>query len=292
MTQRQPQVTRDQTPQSVFVSNNGVKLHVADWGGTGTPLILVHGTRRTSRSWDAVARRLKDSFRILALDVRGHGDSDAPVDGYKRWEAVEDVAAIARDLKLGPHFIMGHSIGGATSALYAARYADRVLGALLIEPVPDAPKHYVRVGIFNEDWTVRREGERRNGWASMDDLRKRLSENPQTRAWTPEVLEDVLKGEAIALPDGRVEMKWHRNAYNLDEMRNDHFALIDDAPTMTMPVMVMASVNNNLLHTHLEPLVRALPRAELVALPGVGHNIYMEAPDVVADHARRFFARD
>jgi len=184
---------------------------------------------------------------------------------------------------------MGHSIGGGTAALYAAKYPDRVLGALLIEPVPEAPRHYIRVGIFNEDWTVRREGERRNGWASLDDLRKRLSENNMTKSWTPEVLEDVLQGETQVRPDGRIEMKWHPNAYNLDDMRNDVFDLRDEAPRMTMAVMVMAAATNNLLKSHLEPLAQALPRGVLVALPDVGHNIYMEAPDTVADHARRFF---
>jgi pimeloyl-ACP methyl ester carboxylesterase len=274
---------------SRFVTVDRVRFHALDWGGDGPPLVLVHGGRRTGRSWNAVARRLHDSFRVIALDTRGHGETDAPPTGYGTWQRTYDTAAVLEALEIEPHFVMAHSLGGGSSALYAAMYPDRVRGMILIEPVPEGPQHWVRVGVLDEQMNPIEERGRRNAWPSLDDLRRRLSTNEMTKVWTPEVLEDVLREETIVHPDGRAEARWSLNFYNMEEIRQDAFSLLDEAPKMTMPVMVMAAANNRLLESHLAPLAKALPHGELVVLEGVGHAIYMEAPDVVASYARRFF---
>src|SRR5262245_27530260 len=64
--------TSDTQRTSHFVEVNGVTLHALDWGGDGPPVIMVHGTGRTGRSWNAIARRLRDTYRVIALDLRGH----------------------------------------------------------------------------------------------------------------------------------------------------------------------------------------------------------------------------
>ena len=63
-------------PTSHCVNVEGIHLRYVDWGGDGPTMLLFHGDMRTSRSWDAVSRRLKDDYRVIALDARGHGDSD------------------------------------------------------------------------------------------------------------------------------------------------------------------------------------------------------------------------
>ena len=149
--------------------------------------------------------------------------------------------------------------------------------------------HWVRVGVLDEDMNVREERSRRNSWSSLDDLRGRFENNAMTRVWTSEVLDDVLREETIVHPDGHVEAMWSLKFYNIDEMRADKFSLIQEAPHMTMPTMVMAAAENALLESHLKPLAEALPHGEMVVLNGVGHTIYMEVPELVADYARRFF---
>ncbi len=282
-------MTPDEQRTSRYVTVDGARLHALDWGGDGPPLVLVHGGRRTSRSWNAVARRLHDDFRVIALDTRGHGASDAPDSGYGTRQRARDMVGVIEGLGLGPHYVMAHSIGGASSGLYAADYADQVLGMIFIEPVPEGPMHWVRVGVLDEDMNVREERSRRNSWSSLDDLRDRLENNAMTRVWTSEVLDDVLREETIVHSDGHVEAMWSLKFYNIDEMRADKFSLIQEAPHMTMPTMVMAAAENALLESHLKPLAEALPRGEMVVLNGVGHAIYMEVPELVADYARRFF---
>ncbi len=275
---------------SCFVETaDGTSLHVLDWGGDGPPALLVHGARRTGRSWNAVARRLRPEFRVLALDGRAHGQSADPRDGYRAVDRAEDIAAVATGLDLPPHFVIGHSLGGGSAGLYAARHAHDVRGVVLVEPTPNGPDHWQRVGMFDEAWNPRREAQGRNGWGSIEELRDRLLANRMTATWTSEVLEDVLREETLVNADGSVAVRWSPSFYNLEELRTDVFSLIEEAPRMTMPVLVLVAGSNNLLDSHMRPFVERLPDGTLEAIAGVGHAIYMEDPDLVADYARRFF---
>ena len=288
-------MTTDHAPDSegrmsrFVVAGDGTRLHALDWGGEGPPVLLIHGARRTGRSWNAVARRLRGDFRVIALDSRAHGDSGDPAMGYRAVERAGDIAAVASALDLPPHFVIGHSLGGGSGALYAARNPDAVRAAVLVEPTPTGPDHWQRVGMFDDNWKLARETQGRNGWSSIDELRGRLEKNRMTSTWTPEVLEDVLREETILHEDGSVSIKWSPSFYNFDELRTDVFSLIDEADSMTMPVLVMVAASNNLLESHLKPFAERLPQGEFAAIEDVGHSIYMEDPDLVAERTRAFF---
>ena len=275
---------------SRFVNAGDVDIHALDWGGDGIPLVLVHGSLRTGRSWNAVARRLHDGFRVIALDTRGHGDSGASTTGNDSRGRMKDLAHFTSELNLEPHFIMAHSLGCAPAALYASQHPEMVKGMVLIEPVVDVHTFWLRGETSKSAWMEKASEGRANGWTSMDDLRSRLANNRMTKAWAPEVVEDVLREETRLLPDGRVEIKWHRSAFNLDEMWEDRTSILDEAPRIVMPTMILVRDGTPQLESSLEPLARALPRGEIRVLPDLGHAMYMEDPGLIADIARQFFA--
>ena len=76
--------------RSIYIDRNGVNLHALDWGGSGPPIFLIHGSRRTAQSWNAVSRRIRSEFRVVALDMLGHGKSDAPKTGYMTKDKASD----------------------------------------------------------------------------------------------------------------------------------------------------------------------------------------------------------
>ena len=107
-------------PTSSFYISQRLRLHFVDWGGEGKPpLLLVHGGRDHARNWDWVARALRDEYRVIAPDLRGHGDSDWSVGGqYTLPEYVLDIAQLIDVLDLAPLRIMSHSMGAAVSLFY------------------------------------------------------------------------------------------------------------------------------------------------------------------------------
>ena len=275
-------------PTSRYIPSGDIELHVLDWGGDGPPLIIVHGGRRTANSWNAVARRLHHRFRVISVDIRGHGNSGATDSGNDSIGRMKDLLAITEYLNINEHYLMVHSLGTLPGARYAAQYSERVKGFFMIEPIPEGFKHWVRVGTFDEDGTPTGQN-RKNGWASLAELEERLRRNKQTRNWTDEVLQDVLLYETELLEDGTVKVKWDPSVYNIEEMKVDHFALIEEAESITCPTLLMVIDKNPLIESHFNDIALKLPNSSYVIANGLGHAIYMEAPELIADYAEEFF---
>lgn len=124
-------------PRSIFVDLGGRKNHVVEWGVPGAPvLLLVHGMRDHARSWDWLGHRFEGSYHILAVDMRGHGDSDRSVEGaYALFDYVADLAGIVDALKLDRFHLVGHSLGGHVSLRYAATFPEKLESLCVIEGI-------------------------------------------------------------------------------------------------------------------------------------------------------------
>jgi pimeloyl-ACP methyl ester carboxylesterase len=119
---------RDET-----VELGGLEFHYRDWGDRDAPaLVLLHGYTSHARSWDTVAARLADRYRVLALDQRGHGASAWAAD-YHELRLVADLASFVDALGVARFSAIGFSIGGYVACSYALLYADRVERLVLTE---------------------------------------------------------------------------------------------------------------------------------------------------------------
>src|SRR5262245_17686061 len=95
------------------VPANGLQLHYVEWGDPGArPIVLLHGITGHARTWDRLAADLGHAYRVIALDQRGHGDSQPAPDGdYSTAAMAGDVAAFADALGLGTFSLLGLSMG-------------------------------------------------------------------------------------------------------------------------------------------------------------------------------------
>jgi pimeloyl-ACP methyl ester carboxylesterase len=116
-----------------FVAANGLHFHLIDWGGRGEWLVLLHGLASQAHMFDLVAPQLTDSFRVIAVDQRGHGLSDKPDSGYDWATVTSDLDAILRAQQIDRAWLAGHSWGGNVAVQYAADHPDRVSGLILID---------------------------------------------------------------------------------------------------------------------------------------------------------------
>lgn len=123
--------TRDRT-----LRHAGLRLHLLDWGRDGLPpLLLLHGAAQTAHSFDEVAPGLAHDHHVVALDQRGHGDSDwAP--RYDRDAFVGDIAAVLDDHGWADATLLAMSLGGLNAIAFAAARPERVRGLVVIDVVP------------------------------------------------------------------------------------------------------------------------------------------------------------
>ncbi|MEO7787200.1 MAG: alpha/beta hydrolase [Sphingomicrobium sp.] len=128
-------------PTSHSFFSQRLRLHYADWGNAGAPLLLlVHGGRDHCRSWDWVAERLRDKWHVVAPDLRGHGDSGWSAEGtYPLGNLVYDLAQLVRQLDAEPVTIVAHSLGGNIATRFTGLFPEKVRRLVSIEGLGPSP---------------------------------------------------------------------------------------------------------------------------------------------------------
>jgi pimeloyl-ACP methyl ester carboxylesterase len=117
-----------------YVMANGIRIHYWRTGGNKPPLVLAHGSSDDGLCWTNLAREFQDDFDIIMFDARGHGLSDPPTASDPPDVQVEDLAGLIKALKLNKPILMGHSMGSASVAHFAAKYPDVPRAVILEDP--------------------------------------------------------------------------------------------------------------------------------------------------------------
>ncbi len=141
------------------ITVKGMKFHYLDWGNdTSKPtMLLLHGGAQDAHSWDEFSERMQNSYHVIALDQRGHGDSDwaeDPMTGYTREAHFEDISGFIDALALPPFLLIGLSMGGQNSVYFTARRGEKVRGLVIVdsgpEPSPEGVEELQRFASIEE----------------------------------------------------------------------------------------------------------------------------------------------
>ncbi len=124
-------------PKTDFVHVNGIRLHYLDWGGNGPALIFLTGMGSSAYIFNKFAPRFTDSFHVLALTRRGHGDSDIPETGYDADTLIEDIRQFMDALNVEKAILAGHSLAGVELTHFAATYPSRVEKLIYLDALDD-----------------------------------------------------------------------------------------------------------------------------------------------------------
>jgi pimeloyl-ACP methyl ester carboxylesterase len=118
----------------MICDTGGVSIHYLRTGGSGPPLIFLHGLTGNGACWTPVARFLPGEFDVLMPDARGHGQSSAPLQGYRYEDHAGDIVGLIRGLGLTNPTLVGHSMGGMTAAVVASQLGELISGVILADP--------------------------------------------------------------------------------------------------------------------------------------------------------------
>src|SRR5216684_4875675 len=118
--------------QSRFANVNGVRLHYLS-AGSGQPIVLLHGYAQTSHMWRPLIDKLAATHTVIAVDLRGAGQSATPPAGYTKVEMAQDIHALVRKLGYDKIRIAGHDIGLMVAYAYAAQYPSETERIALLD---------------------------------------------------------------------------------------------------------------------------------------------------------------
>ena len=262
--------TLDAQPADRFITVNGLRIHYLEWGDPANdPLLLVHGIGRIAHTYDPIAPAFTDRYRVLAIDMRGHGDSDWSPDGaYTVHDYTSDIQAMAEALDLRNIVISGNSTGGRVAQLFAGLEPDRVAAVIVEDVGPERP-----LSIANR-LAVQIEREDASGWASVEALIGELeSTNRRTQ---PDVLGVWARFGSKTRDDGRVV--WKRDpAIGNDFVPLQHWPYVG---RITAPVMYVLGGSSTIVPAEtVAELRRVLPQVRIITMPGLGHYPGQEEPD-------------
>jgi pimeloyl-ACP methyl ester carboxylesterase len=264
---------------------NGISLHYLDWGATDAPpVVLLHGITGHARVWDHLATRLLPGHRVLALDQRGHGDSDpAPDDDYRVGTMADDVAAFAASLRLTRFALIGHSMGGRIAIKYAADHVARLQRLVIIDIGPEiALAGLQRVRDMMAQSPERIESEE---WA-VEYIRRA---NPLQDIG---MLRERVRHGLKRLSDGELTWKYARGLRDMmREGRRDTVDLWEPLPRISCPTLVMRGAESDILSADVaKKMTERLPDGRLVEIEGAGHTVPADRPEEFVRQIRAFLS--
>lgn len=245
-----------------------LRLFHRDLGGTGRPRLgILHGMLGSSRNWQTVGRELADAFHVQALDLRNHGGS--PHAEPMSYEAmVEDVIEwLDAQGEAGPVALMGHSMGGKVAMLLACRHPGRVRQLIVVDI---APRDY-RSEAHRGEFAAMRE-------LRLEELPSRAEAERRLEARVPDwAMRKFLTTNLERTADGR--WRWVVNlpvlSAALPELERDALRAED---RFIGPTLFVTGGESRYVTAEDHAVVRRhFPAAEIVTLPGAGHNPHLEA---------------
>jgi len=268
---------------SRFVEAKGLRLHYLDYGTAGRPpMLCLHGGAAHAHWFDFVAAGLTSDYHVRSLDLRGHGDSgwaEPPAYSFAHYAA--DVAAAVEALDLRDFVLVGHSMGGMVSLLYAGTYPGRVAKLIVVDSRMLMPLN--RVGAMREAGT--RSGK---SYASQEELISRYRlEPPGTHTAAPELIHHIAVHSGRAKADGTWQHKFDRTLFA-------QFERIDGIPLwerIKIPALLLKGERSNRLSPEVLEMVRArAPQVQSIEVPGADHHIMLDNPAGFVKAIREFLA--
>jgi pimeloyl-ACP methyl ester carboxylesterase len=263
-----------------------MRFHYLDWGGAGKKDILfLHGGGLNAHTWDLVCLSLRSDYHCVALDLRGHGDSEwSPQGDYAIAAHVGDVEALVSQLGLRDFVLVGMSLGAVTAAGYAALHADQLAALVIVDAGPEIrTEGGQKIRDFVVDTAV---------LDSIDEfVEKAISFNPRR---DPRLLRRSLLYNLRPTPGG----KWMRKNDTRYMGERTVETIMEDAKrhwqgvaAIKCPTLVVRGANSDIFHDEdAAKLAGILPDGRWVKVENAGHTVQGDNPAGLLAAMVDFFA--
>ena len=271
---------------SKFIDINGLKLHYIDYGREGRPyLILLHGLNGNAHAFDVVAANLTASHHVIALDLRGHGDSQwGPPDGYTPPNYLGDIGSFLKGLSIEKASFIGSSMGGAMAMIFATlapNLVDRLvlndIGGEIVIEAPDPAQPALSDRRFR----------------TIADATRFYRESFHPVALLPELVAARLTSDSVKIgADGMLVWKTdpavNSGAGTGGASGSRVIQMWSFYQKVKAPVLIVRGAESSALTREtVSKMLSVLPGTRAVEVPGVGHTPWLNEP--VALQALRDF---
>jgi len=248
---------------------NGIEINYRETG-EGFPIVFIHGYTGNSRNWALTAPALAERFRVISVDLRGHGQSAKPMseDDYALETMASDVYELLKNLDVNECALMGHSMGGIVSQLLILEHPEVVRALILVDTAGEVPK-----GLLYDDRRKQRqklvEIAEKEGMEAVFEEQLKVTAIPEAFQANPEYI-DVWRQQFLMTS---------REAYIACAAgMSSRRSLLDDLASITVPTLIICGEQDEPFLEPSRDLQKAIPGSELMIISGAGHGPQMETP--------------
>jgi pimeloyl-ACP methyl ester carboxylesterase len=271
-------LSRDQ-----FISIDGLRVHYLESGTASAPLVvLLHGGSAHAHWWDHFAASIADIFRVLALDLRGHGDSEHPdPPAYRVDDYAHDLTAFIASLGVDRIHLVGHSLGAMVATAYAGQHAQHLRSLVIVDSqlriTPAGTRYMLRLRNFPQPM-----------YRNRQQAIERFRLLPTQTAADAQTLHRVAAHSIRELPDGRWTYKFDREALAHNQPQD----LMPVLQRLTCPILIVRGVHSTLVPpAALAALRAAAPDAEVAEIAAAHHHVMLDNPTEFDRTVRAFLER-
>jgi pimeloyl-ACP methyl ester carboxylesterase len=271
-------------PQSREFHLGRMRFHYLDWGNRHLPtIVFLHGGALNAHTWDLCCLALRDDYHCVALDQRGHGDTDwAPEGDYSVSASLADTKGFVDHLNLDRFILVGMSLGAINSLAFAIAHPERLSHLVIIDAGPEMRRpgsSRIRDFVTEVQQAV-----------TIDAIiEKALKFNPRR---DPTILRRSLMHNLRQQPDGSWRWKYDTQRFQrLDQEahRAERARLADGLARIACPSLVVRGGESDVFHEEdAERLAARLPNGRHVTVPRAGHTVQGDNPKDLVAELRRF----
>ena len=270
-------------PQS-RVAEGSPRLHYLEWNAGGAPTIVaLHGTSANAWWWQALsAEAAAAEFRILGLDMRGHGDSEwMRPPAYSPTNYADDLARFIEQTRLERPIVVGHSMGGIAVVEFAARYPTLARAAVAIDIAVTSTQRRNR-------FLQRLKTLPTVTYSDLDTAKARFRLMPNEGEIAPGVLAQVAEHSLERTAAGRYTMKFDRESF----FGSDGIDVAAAIRRVAIPLLLVRAELSRIMTAEAAANAAASnPRVSLVTIPRAHHHVLLEFPGLLALAIRGFAGR-
>lgn len=251
------------TPRTV--RRGDVRLHCRDWPGPpGRDVLLLHGLAGHAGEWDQLATALGRERRVVAFDQRGHGRSSRRPAEVSRAAYAADVVAVVEQLGLRQPLLVGQSLGGHTAMLATAAHPGLFGGLVLVEAGPAANSGVQHeVAAVLDSWPV--------PFPSYEEAARFFGGGPVGAVWA----------DGLELRGGGWWPRFDRDVMVASLAENAHRSYWQEWAALDRPTLLVIGQHGILPQPEVAGMLERRPATTAVSIPGAGHDLHLEHPDVL-----------
>ncbi|HXM89356.1 MAG TPA: alpha/beta hydrolase [Candidatus Acidoferrum sp.] len=260
------------------------RLHYLEWNAhAARTIVLLHGNSANAWWWEPLARAIAPEYRLLALDQRGHGDSEwaRPV-AYSPSDYASDIARFVQHIATSGEkpVVVGHSMGGLNVLAFARRHPENARGAMAVDVAVTSSR--------GRDRYLRRlKGLPMVTYPDLATAKARFRLMPNEGGIPEEIVHEIAERSLARTDEGRWTLKFDRESF----LGGDGLEVLETIKEIRIPTMLVRAEHSRIMTAEAAEQARASnPRARLVTIAGAHHHVILEKPDAVARVIEEFAA--